>query len=160
MSIFYHFVLIPIWSRKNPLATLSDLIVTPGYLKGGLSNLTRHPICPLDTQNDLPGIPTDTLKAPCYPKKSWALYCPSWIPPMDLMDTLGDLKGSLDNFMGTLWDLMGILYGGLKFTLKALNYFRRALSNLMLPSSDLMLPSSKLTWSWASGGNLRLFPTR
>ena len=54
MPIFYHFVLIPIWSRKNPLATLSDLIVTPGYLKGGPSNLSS-------AQSNLKGILTDLL---------------------------------------------------------------------------------------------------
>ena len=54
MSIFYHFVLIPIWSRKNPLATLSDLIVTPGYLKGGPSNL-------ISAQSNLKGTLTDLL---------------------------------------------------------------------------------------------------
>ena len=63
MSIFYHFVLIPIWSRKNPLATLSDLIVTPGYLKGGPSNL-------LSAQSNLKGTLTDLLilKIPRYTK--------------------------------------------------------------------------------------------
>ena len=54
MPIFYHFVLIPNWIRKKPLVTLSDLIVTPGYLKGGPSNL-------LSAQSNLKGILTDPL---------------------------------------------------------------------------------------------------
>ena len=54
MSIFYYFVLIPNWSRKNSLATLSDLRDTLGYLKGGPSNL-------LSAQSNLKGILTDPL---------------------------------------------------------------------------------------------------
>ena len=92
MSIFYQFVLIPNWIRNNPLVTLSDFIVTPGYLKGGLSNLTS-------AQSNIGGTQYVllTLKM-TFQVHQWTPQKPlvaqkSHVYPMDLMGTPGGLRG-------------------------------------------------------------------